>query len=72
MKLAYSIKETAELLGCGLNKTYDMVHSNALPHFKFGKKIMIPASAISELVNQSTNKINNDRQKINTNTKCTT
>jgi len=53
MKLAYSIKETAELLGCGLNKTYDMVHSNALPHFKFGKKIMIPASAISELVDHS-------------------
>ena len=51
MKLAYSIKETAELLGCGLNKTYDMVHSNALPHFKFGKKIMIPAKSISDLVN---------------------
>ena len=52
MKLAYSIKETAELLGCGLNRTYDMVHSNALPHFKFGKKIMIPAQSISDLVNQ--------------------
>jgi len=52
MKLAYSIKETAELLGCGLNKTYDMVHSNALPHFKFGKKIMIPAKSISDLVDQ--------------------
>jgi excisionase family DNA binding protein len=53
MKLAYSIKETAELLGCGLNRTYDMVHKNTLPHFRFGKKIMIPASAISDLVDQS-------------------
>jgi len=52
MKLAYSIKETAELLGCGLNRTYDMVHKNTLPHFRFGKKIMIPASAISDLVDQ--------------------
>ena len=52
MKLAYSIKETAELLGCGLNRTYDMVHSNALPHFKFGKKIMIPAQSISDLVDK--------------------
>ena len=60
MKLAYSIKETAELLGCGLNKTYDMVHSNALPHFKFGKKIMIPANAISDLVDHSTGQ--NDEQ----------
>ena len=60
MKLAYSIKETAELLGCGLNRTYDMVHSNTLPHFKFGKKIMIPANAISELVNQSTNQMKNE------------
>jgi len=51
MKLAYSIKETAELLGCGLNRTYDMVHSETLPHFKFGKKIMIPADAISKLIN---------------------
>lgn len=50
MKLAYSIKETAELLGCGMNRTYDMVHSNKLPHFKFGKKIMIPAKSISDLV----------------------
>ena len=58
MKLAYSIKETAELLGCGLNRTYDMVHSNALPHFKFGKKIMIPAKAISELVDGSTGQNN--------------
>ena len=52
MKLAYSIKEAAELLGCGLNRTYDMVHSKALPHFKFGKKIMIPAKSISDLVDQ--------------------
>jgi len=58
MKLAYSIKETAELLGCGLNRTYDMVHSNTLPHFRFGKKIMIPAKAISELVDGSTGQSN--------------
>ena len=58
MKLAYSIKETAELLGCGINKTYEMVHSNELPHFKFGKKIMIPAKSISDLVDQSTGQTN--------------
>ena len=52
MKIAYSIKEAAELLGCGLNRTYEMVHSNTLPHFKFGKKIMIPAKSISDLVDQ--------------------
>ncbi|MDC1131930.1 helix-turn-helix domain-containing protein [Gammaproteobacteria bacterium] len=52
MKLAYSIKEAAELLGCGLNRAYEMVHSNTLPHFKFGKKIMIPAKSISDLVDQ--------------------
>ena len=52
MKLAYSIKEAAGLLGCGLNRAYEMVHSNTLPHFKFGKKIMIPAKSISDLVDQ--------------------
>ena len=49
-KIAYTIKETASALGCGINKTYDLVNSKKLRSFKFGKKIMIPVNSINELI----------------------
>ena len=51
MKIAYTIKETAEMLGCGMNKTYELVHSKKLNSFQFGKKLMIPVQSIERLVN---------------------
>jgi|TARA_R110002153_G_scaffold193254_1_gene346633 excisionase family DNA binding protein len=50
MKIAYTIKETAEMLGCGMNKTYELVHSKKLNSFQFGKKLMIPVQSIEQLV----------------------
>ena len=50
MKIAYTIKETAEMLGCGMNKTYELVHSKKLSSFQFGKKLMIPIQSIEQLV----------------------
>ena len=50
MKIAYTIKETAEMLGCGMNKTYELVHSKKLNSFQFGKKLMIPIQSIEQLV----------------------
>ena len=50
MKIAYTIKETAEVLGCGMNKTYELVHSKKLSSFQFGKKLMIPVQSIEQLV----------------------
>tara|TARA_R110000822_G_scaffold122687_1_gene256941 strand:+ start:519 stop:698 length:180 start_codon:yes stop_codon:yes gene_type:complete len=50
MKIAYTIKETAEMLGCGMNKTYELVHSKKLSSFQFGKKLMIPVQSIEQLV----------------------
>ena len=55
MKIAYSIKEVANTLGCGMNTTYELVHSGELPSFKIGRKIMVPASAIEEFVNNKLN-----------------
>jgi len=52
MKIAYSIKELAEALGCGMNKSYDLVHSGELQSFKIGKKIMIPAHAVEQFINK--------------------
>ena len=53
MKIAYTIKETSEALGCGMNKTYELVNTNKLKSFKFGKKIMVPYQSIESLINQS-------------------
>ena len=50
MKIAYTVKETAEMLGCGMNKTYELVHSKKLDSFQFGKKLMIPVQSIEQLV----------------------
>jgi len=50
MKIAYTVKETAEVLGCGMNKTYELVHSGQLSSFQFGKKLMIPVQSIEQLV----------------------
>lgn len=50
MKIAYTIKETAQALGCGLNKTYELVKTGELRSFQFGKKIMIPVGSIEELI----------------------
>ncbi|MDC3313285.1 helix-turn-helix domain-containing protein [Gammaproteobacteria bacterium] len=54
MKIAYTIKETAEALGCGMNTAYILVNSGQLKSFKFGKKIMIPAQSIEELIKNKT------------------
>lgn len=52
MKMAYTIKETAEALGCGMNKAYELVNTQQLRSFKFGKKIMIPFHSIEALIEE--------------------
>ena len=54
MKIAYTIKERAEALGCGMNKSYDLVHSGEIQSFKIGKKIMIPAHAVEKFIHDQT------------------
>lgn len=57
MKIAYTIKETAEALGCGMNTAYNLVNSGQLKSFKFGKKIMIPAQSINELIKEKAERL---------------
>ena len=54
MQLAYTIKEAAKQLGCGINTMYDMVNSGEIRSFRFGKKIMIPTNAVEEVIKQGT------------------
>lgn len=44
-KLVYSVKDVAKILNLGMNKTYDLIHENTIPHTKLGRKIIIPKKA---------------------------
>ena len=58
-RVAYSVKEVLQMLPLGRSTIYDLVASGELRSRKVGKKIIIPKSAIEELL---------DRQKVNTRT----
>jgi excisionase family DNA binding protein len=45
-KLAYSVSETAEVLGVAPNTIYDMVAKHQIPHHKLGSRIIIPVPAL--------------------------
>lgn len=54
-RVAYTIKETAEMLGLSYNTTRELVNIGAIPSFDLGNghikpRRRIPASAIEDLV----------------------
>ena len=53
-KLAYTVKEVAELLGISVNSTYKAVENNQLPHIRLGGKILIPKNKLREYLTGET------------------
>ena len=49
-KESYTIKEVAEVLGCGLNKTYDLVKEKKITSWKIGKKIMVSRFSLNRFI----------------------
>ena len=49
-KLVYSVTETAELLGIGRSKAYELVRSGTIPSLRLGRRIVIPKLALSRLL----------------------
>lgn len=50
-----SVKEAAEILGFGINKTYEMIHQaerTGFPHIRDGNKIRIPYQAFIAWMNE--------------------
>ena len=41
-KEVYSVQESAEVLGVGVNTVYNLAHTRDFPSFKLGKRIVIP------------------------------
>lgn len=51
-----SVKEASEILGFGVNKTYELVHQaehNGFPYIRDGKIIRIPYQALLNWINES-------------------
>ena len=50
-----SVKEAAEILGFGINKTYELIHraeETKFPHIRDGKRIRIPYQALINWMNE--------------------
>lgn len=49
-RLAYSIKETCELLGLGKTRVYELANSGELKTKKIGRRTLVVASSLRELI----------------------
>jgi excisionase family DNA binding protein len=49
-KLTASISETAKLLGISRNTAYQLAKEGCLPVIKFGRRLLVPRKALSELL----------------------
>ncbi|WP_407569637.1 helix-turn-helix domain-containing protein [Deinococcus altitudinis] len=54
-KLTHKPDEVAPLLGLGRNSVYALIRSGALRSIRVGRKILIPASAITDFLNGEKN-----------------
>lgn len=52
----YTVDEVAKVLGIGRNQGYEAIRANEIPHFRIGKRIIIPKAAIKRMLNPETAK----------------
>lgn len=52
-KIIYTVPELKELLGIGINQTYELARSGQFPVRHIGKKIVIPVKPFMEWLNES-------------------
>lgn len=48
----YTVSEVATILGIGRNTAYESCRSGEIPNVKIGGRILIPCSAIDELLGE--------------------
>lgn len=49
-KQVYTVEEVAAILGVSRNTAYEGIKTNAIPHLKLGRRIVIPAQALNSLL----------------------
>lgn len=52
-KATYDVEETAEILGIGRTKAYELVRTGTIEALKFGRSIRIPRKTIEKLLGES-------------------
>ncbi len=45
-KTIYKVKDIAEILGCGINRAYDIVRKDTFPKIKIGRRFYIPKDGL--------------------------
>ena len=54
--LLLTVKQAAERLQCGINRTYGLANTGVLPCIRIGNSIRIPASALDRWIQDNTGK----------------
>ena len=49
-RLTYTVRETAVILGIGVNQAYQWAGKGALPTVRLGKRIIIPRAALTKML----------------------
>jgi excisionase family DNA binding protein len=52
--MAYSVEETAQLLGIGKTLAYELVVTNRLPVVRLGRRVLVPRTALEEFIDAAT------------------
>jgi len=53
-RLAFSVREAAAALGVSSRTLHDFVKTGSLPHFRLGARVLIPADALRNFIEQRT------------------
>ena len=51
-RLVFSVQEISRLLGLSRASTYEAVRAGSIPSIKVGRRILIPKSALQELIDR--------------------
>lgn len=60
MKYTHSVKDAADIIGCGLTKAYEIFNSPDFPSFRIGKKLLVNHT---DLMNWISKQIELNRQE---------
>jgi excisionase family DNA binding protein len=60
MRLTYTVREVAELLGISRSSAYECVRRGEIPALTLGRRVVIAKATIDTMLNVATNRITND------------
>jgi excisionase family DNA binding protein len=49
--LTYTVEQTKDLVGLGLNQTYEAIRKGELPSIRIGRRILVPRQKLLDMLN---------------------